>query len=307
MITEVPDANEFETQGIAFLNLAWDTLFHLVLELADASHWHKVAETEVSEKYWNAAKDALTTSFTLAHQGTEFLLKANIAEVSPFLLLSTREWKDKWAENNTPYSEFYTVDAQQLVRLHNTVAKVRLSSEFREHFDSLRSMRNRIAHTIDRRLKVTISNVVIAVLAAVKELVRHEDWISIRLEWLDGRPYPVAFEDVSNARYKVAKEMKYVIEWLSRTELIKYFNFDKKRRRYICYTCSKSDETDTDTELVIKSAVLEPNTPLSTNMRCIICGDSAVKRLNCSQCSGNVIDSKLSVCLTCGEELDRTD
>ena len=159
MITEIPDADEFEQQGIAFLNLAWETVFHLVLELEDASHWHNVAEAEVSEKYWGAAKDALTTSIALAHQGTEFLLKANIAEVSPYLLLSIRDWSGKWAENDTPYSQLYTVDAQHLVNLHNTVAKERLSPEFKEHFDGLRSMRNRISHTIDRRLKVTVGNV----------------------------------------------------------------------------------------------------------------------------------------------------
>jgi len=303
MITEIPDFADFQHQGIAFLNLAWDSVFSLVLRLEDASQWHAVDSAAVSEKYWDAAEHALATSMALAHQGTEFLIKSHIAEVSPYLLLSVREWKKKWSEEDTPFSAFYTVDTQDLVRLHNVVAKNKLPEDFVRQFESLRALRNTITHTVDRNLKLTVKEIIMAVLFGIKHLVRDNDWISLRRNWLEGQPYSVAFDVESGEDYLIAKEMKFIIDWLSPAEMLTFFDFDKKRRRYICDNCSKSSEVDA--QFRIESALLSPNTPESTTVHCFVCGqDSVVVRQRCPNCKGNVIDPEWSECLSCGRQVD---
>jgi hypothetical protein len=80
MITDVPTAEDFAQEGVAFLSLAWDVIFKLIIQLRDTKEWNGLDVPEVPDQYWNAAKYELATSLTLAHQGTEFLSKARIAE-----------------------------------------------------------------------------------------------------------------------------------------------------------------------------------------------------------------------------------
>src|SRR4051812_18248918 len=104
MITDIPTKADFDNNGIAFLNLAWQSVVSISLDLPeqpveelgeDATEEQRLeAEeedrrwTEEVQRYWQAAQQELATAVALAQQGTEFLLKGKIAAVSPFLLVS---------------------------------------------------------------------------------------------------------------------------------------------------------------------------------------------------------------------------
>lgn len=300
MITDIPTADDFERQALAFMNLAWDATFTLVLQLEDAKKWDGVDEAEVSDDYWKAASHTLATALALAHQGTEFLIKASIVSVSPFLLLSGRpsEWPGGSAANDMPFSRFHTLDAHELLRVHDTVTR-RLPDSFREQFEELRQVRNTITHTVDTKLLVTVKQIVLAILSAVHAILGPRKWIPARRKWLEEEPDSVAFS-ADAAEFKLCREMRQVLNLLSASELREFFGFDKKARAYLCPECSY--QRDFDEDFTIASAQLRPNEPDSTEAVCVVCDKSTeVLRTSCSACPGNVISEKWDMkCLSCG-------
>ena len=113
----------------------------------------------------------------------------------------------------------------------------------------------------------------------------------------------------------LACEINLVVDLLKPTEVDKYFNFNKKQRRYICPVCYEEafSEDFVHTGLsdrIPKLAQLKPNRPTSTSVYCIVCNeDSIVAREDCS-CRGNVIkieegyeiEKGYGRCLTCGSD-----
>ena len=177
MITEIPSADDFKQSGIAFLNLAWDSAAQLHFQFEDAKegYWYEnedAFEKEVPDQYWAAAQRPLATAVTLVQQGLEFLLKGRIAEVSPFFLISRSpaEWPKGCTSSDTRFADFKTIDAQDLVRVHDTVASAKLSEEIVKKFEFLRRQRNTIMHTVDREVRFTAFDIFRDVLVVSHEL-----------------------------------------------------------------------------------------------------------------------------------------
>ena len=114
MITVLPTPTEFQDSATALLNLAWDYAARLLRDLDEAKRYG--AEDD-DASYWSFAGRHLATGLALAHQGAEFLLKGRIASVSPYLLIgsSPRDWPRNCSKVDTPFAEFRTIDAQDLV------------------------------------------------------------------------------------------------------------------------------------------------------------------------------------------------
>jgi len=173
LIIDVPTSKDFFDSGIELFDFAWDTVANLITNFSDAVEYG-VEEADVSEEYWAGAKRRLTTALAMTQQGVEFILKGKIAEVSPFLLLAEglTKWPSPYDGNEISFSAFKTVDAQDLVRLHDTVRDPQLDKDFVEKFTSLRLKRNTISHSVDKKLQVHTSEVIEAILfEGVKQIV----------------------------------------------------------------------------------------------------------------------------------------
>src|SRR5262245_39444063 len=206
MILDVPTKADFDNNGIAFLNLAWQSVVGVSLGLpdqpvevlgADATedHLHAAAEesrqwAEAVEEYWRAAQQELATAVALAQQGTEFLLKGKIAEVSPFLLISgdPGDWPSGCDRNDIRFADFKTNEAQDLIRCHDTVCNPRLTDQFKNRFEQLRRMRNSVMHTVDRRLSFTTQDGLLAILEMVEALIGGNTWLMLRRQYLEKQP-----------------------------------------------------------------------------------------------------------------------
>lgn len=161
MINDVPSPQDFLDSGVELFDFAWDTAAALWTNLSEAEDCG-IDCAEVSGEYWTAAKRRLTTALAMTQQGVEFILKGKIAEISPYLLIAEgpSRWPSPYDGHELTFSEFKTVDAQDLIRLHDTVQKVQLSPSFVDQFNALRKKRNTIAHSIDKKLKVHTSEVI---------------------------------------------------------------------------------------------------------------------------------------------------
>lgn len=166
MITDIPNSEDFRHAGFAYLNLSWRTAIDLGLSLdeSDFDEWDE--EVSVPIQYWEAAQRPLATAISLLQQGVEFLIKARIAEVSPFLLFegSPRDWPRGCNQADTSYSAFKTIDAQDLIRAHDTVCSSRFTDDFVNTYEHLRRRRNTIMHTVDPTLRFTATEVLLSVL-----------------------------------------------------------------------------------------------------------------------------------------------
>lgn len=332
MIIDVPTTDDFRTSGIDFLNLAWEKLIELLKQLRRAKEYFDSFSFETIEEegdevkitpfqhviseeaYWRQAQRQLATTLSLVEQGTEFLIKGGIVEVSPFLLLAgiANNIPRGAQERDVRFSEFKTVDAQELVKIYNMVAQTHLPDDFSARFDSLRSRRNTIMHTVDPSLQISVKELFVELLEVNHYLLGPRSWVKNRKTYINNAPESVLDEphEYRVYDYEVAQlgpELNVVIDLLEPAEVRKYFSFNKKQRRYMCPYCFNKAfgwlKNKGLIDHIPKLAQLSPNTSASKEVYCLICEQSSpVSRRTCNSegCKGNVIGGEYNTCLTCG-------
>lgn len=300
MIVNIPTSNDFYQSGKELFNFAWDATSTLLTEF-DQADYYGFDKEEVSDKYWAAARRTLTTSLTIVQQGVELSLKGKIAEVSPYLLLSDppSRWPSPYQGVAVDFSQFRTVDAQDLIRIHDTFAPVQLSTEFAERFHSLRERRNVIMHSVGSSVSVQVAEVVEALLYMHKVLFPTENWATVRREFLENSPD----SELGSGEYATNRtcwEFSIVKEMLKPAQVLQFMGIDKKQRAYLCPRCL--NDANKDAEFEFKLAVLRPRSATSTQVYCPVCnGEHEVVREACDKdCPGNVISAETGACLTCG-------
>lgn len=300
MITEIPSGNDFIDTGLSLLDFSWDTVATLMIQLDESEHFG-LDIPEVSDDFWNASKQRLATALAIAQQGVEFILKGRIAEVSPFLLITgtPNDWPRGCNKNDTSFAEFKTIDAQDLVRAHDTVSVSRQTDDFVRKFDDLRVKRNAIMHTVDRRINLHVGEVIADILAVYKHLFPGGDWVKIRREFLEKSPL-AELHSTDFVESQVIKEFSLVTELLQPSQMKEFFDFNKRQRRYICPGCYDASE---NSQIQSRTAVLKPNTPSSATLYCFVCDENvAIEREDCPYegCRENVLSHQYGICATCG-------
>jgi len=304
MITHIPTSSDYEKSALSMLNLSWEMALQLAIQLDEA----KEDDNEVEEAtYWAACHTQLTTSISLVQQALEFQLKSRIVAVSPYLLIAgpPKNWPQDCDTTDLPFADFYAVEAQDLLRAHDTVSNQRVPQEIKQLFESVRKLRNRIMHTVDARLKVEVPQVIIAVLEIANWCIGCGKWTDARRQHIELSPNSIAYAAYSDhSTFIIARELLKAVEILKPAEVQNLLGFDKKARRYACPECALECSDD---GMKPNLAFLVPNTPTSTNVHCYVCGrDCAVVRRNCSapDCKGNVISVEEMLCLTCLKETE---
>lgn len=301
MILEVPSSTEFHDHGVDYLNIGWGTVIEILINLEDAGDYHEAESLdEITPDYLSAAERELATALSLAEQGAEFLLKSKICEVSPWLLVTRNpsEWPKGCNQKDVRFAQFRTIDAQDLIKAHDTFSKHHLAEEFKQTFDELRQQRNSVVHTVDQSMKITAAGLLEQVLIVSEHLLGAQVWLQHRMDFLERDRHTAVYPDGGND-YRLAREFLAAVDILNPTSLKRFFNFNKRQRAYLCPSCTRQDW-----DFGGKTAQLVPNTPTSTNLHCFSCGnDFSVVREHCKRtgCKGNVYDPDFGSCLTCAQ------
>lgn len=304
MVTNIPAADDFYTAGKELLDFAWDTSCQLLTNLRDAKYYGLDID-EVSAEYWDAAKRRLRTSLSITQQGVELILKGKIAAISPFILISDTpaRWPSPYISSDIDFSQFRTIDAQDLIRVHDTFAKVPLSSQFVELYNSLREKRNSILHTVNKSINVPVKEVFDSLLFMHRSLFPNETWGQVRVECLE-RYCEIQLGSIDYVKNNVCSELSLVFELLEPARVKHYFGVNKNQRLYYCPKCyTEADHHAGDFDY--KLASLNPRGVSTTKLYCPVCNtDHNVIRKKCvsSKCPGNVISSEENICLTCGSD-----
>ncbi len=316
MITDIPLSSDFQNAGMNLLNLAWDSTVSLLMDRIFDGYEIR-ANLQVDDRYWQSAQPILASSLSLVQQSMEFFLKGRIAKVSPYLLISGNpsNYPKNSHKVDTSFSDFRTIDAQDLIRVLNTVSTDRLSDEFVQWFGELRKLRNKLMHTIDKTVLITDKDVLIKIMEACEYVFSHLSWITIRNEYLTNSSSGYLFQDDSLVEIDndevialqlghLQSEIMMVIEYLESQYSERFFGFRKKQHRYICLNClsvrqhgSFFEYKDIE-EVWNKTAQIDKSNPNAVH--CVICnGNYLIKRKKCHNCGNNVLDAQNSLCLTC--------
>ena len=303
MITGIPKKSDYDSTARALLNLAWQISIDLSIFLKEAKE--NSGAQRIERKYWRACQPQLTTALSLTQQASELFLKARIISKSPYLLISTepKNWSKVCDNTRVPFSEFRTIDAQDLIYVHDAVGLPCLSPDTKKCFNDLRKKRNTIMHAVDKHLKLDLHQIIIAILEYSDCFVGPSKWIECRRQHIESSPNAIAYRNFPDATtFCLAREFECVIEALAPAEIKDFFRFDKKQRRYTCPHCTSDCR---DAEYKPRFALLQPKGSNSTTLHCYLCeNDFSVIRKPCAKrrCKGNVIfkdELGDETCLTC--------
>lgn len=312
MIVDIPTSNDFQEAGARFLNLAWSTTIGHADSVSGLRDYDALDDDNESD-YWDAAAHDLAVAFGLVSTAVEHMLKGRIAAVSPFLLIQAniREWPARHLERNVPFVEFRTHDAQDLPRLHDAVVSSgqRLAPKFRTHLDAVRVARNRLFHGVDRTLKPSASEVLVAILQCSHNLIGAMAWPATRRRAIKAGPSSTwELEGVSTS---LCAELHRAALLLEPSDGRTLLGLDRRKRMYLCPVCiADCHEWESDAGEYLPG-VAQRVAGSRDRIRCVACNSESVtlSALTCESCACNVIvdvdgDPR---CMGCGGWPDVTD
>ena len=307
MITEILTPDEFSQSGLNLLNLAWS----IGMEIAHEFEGAELAEwgDDLTDEYWRESQPALGNAIALVEQAQEMALKGQIAAVSPYLLIGyePREWPRRCEREDTPFSMFRTVDAADLIKIHNTVchSSSRLGKDFAALFEEIRRQRNAIIHLGSAGKRMEVAELILNVLLTNEHLYPGTNWAARRLQYSQNDRLSVAYS-TDHVGTLLLEEFDTAVRLLKSAQVKRFFGLTKARR-YLCpYCCYEAEHIDR----LIRLAQLAPNSPSATAVSCFVCGNiTTVERKVCTEkgCKSNVICAEPDwglICLVCGIEQD---
>lgn len=306
VIIEVPTADEFHAAGLNLLHLAWGNALAPIFDMELVGDYAASGEVQI-EEFWAVAQPNLANALSLIQQSMELALKARIAQVSPYLLLSRdpKSWPGGADTGPVPFSDFHTLDAADLVKVHNTVVAAPLGDDFRQFFDDVRRERNALMHSVPRR-SYEASNLVRMLLRAVEYLYGPEPWTKQLLLHEIHTTKAYVGNTSEGAEYNaVMRQVDAAIRVLTTADARHFFGFDKRRRAYICPSCRGNADRHL-TEDWEHLAQLRSKEKDETRLWCAVCRqEQGVERARCRMpdCRGNVVGA--GSCLTCDWPQDR--
>jgi hypothetical protein len=305
MITEIPSASDFEMAGMNQLYLAWQISMQAISDYESAEDYVSAEDREAAEKeYWAKSQPALANAFALIQQAMEMALKGRIATISPYLLISKdpKDWPKGVDTQPTPFSDFRTLDAADLVKVHDSFAPSPLDERFRIFWDEVRRDRNRIMHSVSVR-SFDPATLVRTLLTAAHHLFSDLPWPQ-RLQIMQDEGKYAAFGFEEGNHNIVLSQIDIAVRYLTPAENRLHFGFDRRRRSYLCPHCYYISNRDWQ-DVWPKLAQFPVKQAGSCQLSCFVCNETSdVERRRCNhfECEADVIFE--GMCLSCLRDQD---
>lgn len=306
MIVDIPTSEELARSSTDLLNLAWDIGLEIVstLKNSDVEDWDD--DGTARQDYHSASQASLGNALAIIQQAQELGLKARIAKVSPYLLIAgdPRGWPKGCQKNDIGFGDFRTIDASDLLRVHDTVCTERAGDDFVKLFEETRRRRNLFVHLGRQRQHDDAVNILRLVLQTVRALFPDRRWAHYRYDFSQ-RTGVVAVYGSDYVEANLVGEFKTIVDLLSADELREHFSFDAQAQRYICVNCTAEERSMSGEAPPF--AQLRPNTPEASVLYCCVCDREypiVRKRCTLSGCTSDVFadDGTCLICLGYGHE-----
>ncbi|TWT14041.1 hypothetical protein [Reyranella sp. CPCC 100927] len=312
MITEIPTAADFHAAGLNQLYLAWQIAMQATQDYEEAQQLAvELDETEgvtAAAAYWLKSQPALANAFGLVQQAMEMALKGRIAAISPYLLIARdpKDWPSGVETRSVPFSEFRTLDAADLAKVHNTFASIPLDDGFRVFWDGVRRDRNKVMHSISTK---TFDPAILirSILTATEALFPEIRWPQLLFTMEAEGKYAAYGLSVDDHHNIVMGQIDIAVRHLTPAESKRFFGLVPKRRTYMCPLCWGHANRDWQNDWPAL-AQLSSRSAGEIRLRCIVCGETTeVERRACinPDCKGTVLYE--DTCLTCLWSQDSPD
>lgn len=334
MITAIPTAEDFTRAAVSLLHLAWRSAITAIEEwdeiaflYSDDEDQQDPAPTSSRDRARRAMlkrrQISLGNTLSLIQQAVEHALKGRIAAVSPFLLIvrDSRDSPPKARATEVDFSEFRTIDAVDLARIHDMVCAERLPPTFDTWWNALRKRRNTYMHSVRAgRIEVEPTELLQLVLKVNAVLLPGANWIKRRLEELrapEEEPISDLYEEAPSEDYPltwIMGEIEIALRSLTPAEAKLYFDFDTKRHAYYCPHCFSTVDHEAFRNVAGGTpalATLIDKNPACTYLRCIVCEEiTPATRTSCTdpECGGNVLSAEpgtMGMCCLCGRDAEQ--
>lgn len=255
MIIDIPTKEDFYSSADDMVNEAWEkisNLAHNYYEIDSRNQFYQSSEHFTDEdiwgldQYWYHARPKLISALTLVLQSVEFRLKGLITEISPYLLLSSSSRNIPKADENgvRSFSQFHSIDAQDLIKVYETFAHKQISSNFRKWYEDIRVLRNRFMHTVDKSSDIKPELIFKSIVYAHNELNQGEpNWIWHRYKYKashSGGGIDFDKDEISGDIFEMLQvhyELTGAIHSCSREVAYEIFRFDKSINSFQCENC----------------------------------------------------------------------
>jgi hypothetical protein len=298
MIIDLPTSDDFFTTGWRFLDYGWSQSVGLLTKVEGTKEWdEEYYRQQAEQEFWELASPALVTSLALVQQGIELLLKGCIAQVSPYLLLAQPQ---NWPQKDVPFSAFKTIDAQNLVKVYNTVKSSKLSNEFEKAFNKSREHRNAAFHGVSNSITVPASEILRTVFMAVENLTADKKWLQIRRSILEKSPL-ITFSSLEHdINRQMMADMEVIVKTFSPEEVEKYTGFQAGEKSYHCPVCEYTSHKFGGKTYFTK-VLTDSSTSIET-LYCFCCCRNV--EVITENCQNPICDSSMAgedgKCLKCG-------
>lgn len=255
MIIDIPNKEDFFNSADHMVNEAWEkiaSLAHSYYEMQCQNNFYEFSENFSNDhvlhldKYWEFARPKLISALTLVLQSVEFRIKGLIVEISPYLLLSSSSRNIPKADDKglISFTQFHTIDAQDLIKVYETFSERSLSSKFKKWFEGTRVLRNKFMHTVDLSSDISPEFIFKCIVYAHNELNKNDPhWIMHRYKYKAEHSHggignlhdatPGLIFEILNVHY----ELTGAIYVCSRQVANEIFGFDSELESDFCKKC----------------------------------------------------------------------
>jgi len=308
VIVNVPSWEDLRTISLQLYFKAWAAAVEIVTEFDDV-YTDGLDWEDEWKGYIEASQADLQSIYTLIQQSQEIGIKALIARVSPFLLLKRHETKPTAPGGSTyDFSDFPTLDASELVRVHNVFCDTKLSDEFSTDFETLRRERNKIAHIGLFNKTLTPDHLIEVLIKQFQELYKDRAWLVERVffiskhRWADYGDYD-KWSPVGAALYELWKTLPRVTP--KQFEAI--FGRGPDEKRLICPACGPALEHFMDGNEPYARDIPTAFEAADAKIACAACGHAfALIAQKCveGECDGEfvAVHDGDAFCVECGEQ-----
>jgi len=318
MIINVPSAAELISVSLRLYFKAWAEVtsiledwsrhFGLTRNLGfPEAEVKKFKPDEDWRAYLENAQNDLQGIYTLVQQSQEIGIKARICEVSPYLLLKGLQAKPT-TECGADYdfTDFQTIEAAELVRIHNMVCKHQISPAFRVVVEDIRRNRNKIHHLGILNSSLDPHSLIDVLQMQYTELYPGRRWMKDRVEFGSVHRWSDWIDSDFNETTGAMIELHDLGPMLTSKQVRILMGHEPKERRYICHHCVQEAnlrESGISPRLVPTAFRLKGE----MKIRCILCDqiiDLIAKECTAEKCkcAFAAIDPNVERrCVGCGE------